>query len=167
MKKFVLSLVVISLLLLPVGLQFANAVTTTTSTTGSVTISGTCGITFTSGAPIAFGTLARDSISSEQTLTLNNTGSVTSTVTVSASDWKDGSNVVHIGGNLTKFATTNLGAGLAYASKTPLNSTNGAVAFGTIRPQYTNSTYWQVKGSLQNMPFKGTLTQSITFTGTC
>lgn len=155
--------ILIALLLLPIGLQSVNAV----STTGSVTISGTCGLTFTSGAPIAFGTLARDSVSSEQTLTLNNTGSVTSTVTVSASNWKDGSNVVHIAGQLTKFATTDQGTGLAYASKHALNNTNGDIAFGTVRPPNLNATYWQLQTALQNLPFSGALTQSVTFTASC
>ena len=144
-----------------------NVITIGSAHTVQVIFVGTtCGLSFTSGAPINFGTLARDIISYEQTLVLYNTGDLTATITVSGNNWKDGSNVDHIAGQLTKFATSDQGT-ILYSSKKALNNTNGDVAFGTIRPQYTNSTYWQVQAVLQNMPFSGILTQSITFTTTC
>lgn len=150
-----------TLLLAPFALQYAQAQTTE----GQVTISGTCGLGFVSGAPIVFGTLARDVISSEQTLVLNNTGSVTSTVQVNGTNWVSGA-TTHIDVAKTKFATSDQGAATLYAAKTPLSAT--LAAFGTIKPTpVTNSTYWMLETTLQNLPFSGALTQEITFSVTC
>jgi hypothetical protein len=167
MKNQVILGLLASLLLAPVLLQAAIA----EDTTGSVSVSATCGLTL-DDTSLDFGTLARNAVSSlEPQLNLNNTGSAVGYLTVSGKNWLDGSAVSHIYGNYTKFATSDVGSG-TYASKTALNSTDGAVNFGSINPGpagsvYPNATYWQVQGVLHNLPFFGTVTQVITITASC
>lgn len=139
------------------------------SATGSVTIEATCGVALSSGT-INFGTIAKDAQSSDVQIDFTNSGSVTANVTATGSDWTSGG-TVHINGEKTKFATTDQGTnstGIDYASKKALNSTNTEVIFGNVRTGgFTNQTNWQLEATLQNLPFSGSLSQSITFTATC
>lgn len=139
-------------------LQESNAKSTTT---GSVTILGTCGLTFVSGAPINYGSLTSDATSADQTLTISNTGNVAGTLAINGTDWKD-AGTSHILVNFTKFtgkATTTL-----YDNKISLNAL--ATTVGTVLPG-NNSTTWQLKAHLFNLPFSGSLTQTMDFSLSC
>ena len=134
---------------------------------GSVTINSTCGLTFPGGSTIAYGSIDADAESSEITLTVRNSGSVVSSIEVQGEEWVSGS-TVHIDGELTKFANSTRASTDYATEKQRLNNTNvELIDFGRIQPATTNSTYWQVLATLQNTPFSGALTQTITFTVTC
>ncbi len=130
----------------------------------------TCGLDFPNGASINFGTVQRDSSpSSEQVLEVRNQGDIRTILQVSGQDWKDANTVTHLDKAKTKWAVDvngASGASTAYASKTALTGT--AASFGTIRAGATNQTYWQLEASdIQNLPFSGAITQTITFTVQC
>ncbi len=165
MNKLVLTTLLSSLLILPVVLQSARA----DDVTGQATIDATCGISFTGGASINFGTIARNANSAEITKQITNTGTVRSSLQVQGADWKDANTVTHLDKAKTKWAVDvngASGASTAYASKTALTGT--AATYGTIRADVTNSTYWELQASdMQNLPFTGAITQTITFTVTC
>lgn len=127
----------------------------------------TCGLDFPNGPTIEFGSLEKAQVSNEIILDINNTGTETADVSVSAKNWLDGNSVSHVLGNFTKFATSDMGAGTQYEDKTSLNNTDSAISMGTIAPASTNSTYWQLDATMQNLPFSGVLTQEITFTSQC
>ena len=128
----------------------------------------TCGLSFDSGSPINFGTLQRDQTSSEQNLVIRNTGQDIGTLAVRGTDWTE-SSISHIVVGGTKYAAGTTAtpdpAGVSYQDKTAL--TNQDVQMGTVRGDSTNSTYWQLKAVLQNLPFFGNLLQTITFTISC
>lgn len=160
-------LVLATVIALPFATQNAQA----QSATGSATISATCGLSLNSTS-FTFGTLAINQISGEddETIAFSNAGSVNANVTSSAKNWLSGT-TTHIGGELTKFSTSDLGTdgkGVAYASKNPLNATDGDVLFGIVKVSPSvNNTNWQLQATLQNLPFSGALTQAITFTASC
>ncbi len=144
---------------MPMGmLKDSNAVTLS----GTVLISGTCGLTL--GAAPDYGTLAPGGTSSEPGigLTITNTGTAVGTLSVSGTDWVSGG-ISHIAVGGTHFAFTPPAAPV-YASKTPLTTTPTAVP-GVIWG--TNATVWQLKATLINTPFSGTLTQTMTFSMAC
>ena len=183
MKK-IMPLVLTALLLLPIGLQVAHADSSSASTTGTASITATCGLAIGTGAPVAFGSVSSGATTVDNTaLTFSNGGSVTATTTVAGTDWyKTGSTVhsdAHITGDKTAFETTDQNSGSvfgSYASFTKnLNSTNtdgtgndGFVTFGAVRPGTNgNGTFWALNVVLQNTPFSGGLTQTITFNASC
>jgi len=131
----------------------------------------TCGLVL-NNTTFDFGTLERDELSGEDNVAIEftNSGDATADVTVSAKNWL-ASNIIHIAGQLTKFSTSDQGTnglGVSYAFKNSLNSTDGAIAFGVIPiGPAVNNTYWQLSTTLQNLPFSGPITQSITFTASC
>src|SRR5207245_8984254 len=109
---------------------------TLSQVTGQVSIVGnTCGINVVSGAPINYGSLTSGSISTEQTVVLQNTGTVAGTLAVHGTDWLDGSSTSQIIAGNTKFST---GTG-TYASRTALTTVDQTV--GTINPTPNLSTY--------------------------
>ncbi|TLX81588.1 MAG: hypothetical protein E6K98_07045, partial [Thaumarchaeota archaeon] len=64
---------------------------TISQVTGQVSIlANTCGINVVSGAPINYGSLTPGSISTEQTVVLQNTGTASGTLVVHGADWLDG-----------------------------------------------------------------------------
>ncbi len=184
MKK-ILPWVLTALLLLPVGLQVAHADSSSASTTGSATIAATCGLSIGTGGPLSFGSLANSGTSVDNTaLTFTNAGSVTAVVTVAGTDWYDGSGYVqgtdnHIKGQYTQFETTDQNGGSVFATygsfTKPLNDSStegtnndGFVTFGVVKPGTDdNGTYWGLQATLINLPFSGSLTQTITFDAAC
>ena len=126
--------------------------------TGQVSIVGnTCGINVVSGAPINYGSLTSGSISTEQTVVLQNTGTTSGTLVVHGADWLDGSSTSQMTVGNTKFST---GTG-TYASKTALTTSDQTV--GTINPTPNLSTFWQVQVNLISSSSSGSLTQTTTF----
>ena len=138
--------------------------------TGQVTISSTCGLSFTSGSPINFGTLDRDATATEQILVISNTGSATADLDVKGTDWTSGDTVTHSLVGNTRYAVGSTAdpdptGDVAYGSKTGLTTSD--VALGTSRPGNDNTTAWGFQAVLTNLPFSGALTQTITFTASC
>jgi len=130
----------------------------------------TCGLAL-NDTTFDFGNLEIDALSGEDAVAIEftNEGDTTADVTVSAKNWL-ASSIIHIAGQFTKFSTTDQGTnglGVSYASKNPLNSTDGTIAFGVIPISSINYTYWQLSAILQNLPFSGAITQEITFTANC
>src|SRR2546428_10124663 len=108
---------------------------TISQATGQVTvIAGSCGINIVSGSPINYGSLIAGSISTEQTVVLQNTGTVSGTLAVHGTDWLDGSSTSQILVGNTKFSTSSG----TYASKTALTTVDQTV--GTINPTPNLST---------------------------
>ncbi|OLE44333.1 MAG: hypothetical protein AUF73_01440 [Thaumarchaeota archaeon 13_1_20CM_2_39_11] len=131
--------------------------------TGQLTVvAGSCGINVVSGAPINYGSLIAGSISTEQTVVLQNTGTVSGTLAVHGTDWLDGSSTSQMTVGNTKFSTS---AGITYASKTALTTSDQTV--GTINPSPNLSTFWQVQVNLISSSFTGSLTQTTTFSNSC
>ncbi|TLX93143.1 MAG: hypothetical protein E6K91_09015 [Thaumarchaeota archaeon] len=136
--------------------------TTISQVTGQLTvIANTCGINVVSGAPINYGSLTPGSISTEQTVVLQNTGTASGTLAVHGTDWLDGSSIAQILVGNTKFST----ASNTYASKTALTTVDQTV--GTINPTPNLSTFWQVQVNLISSSFSGSLTQTTTFSNSC
>src|SRR5207245_10957781 len=97
---------------------------TISQVTGQVSIlANTCGINVVSGAPINYGSLTPGSISTEQTVVLQNTGTASGTLAVHGTDWLDGSSIAQILVGNTKFST----ASNTYASKTALTTVDQTV----------------------------------------
>ena len=135
---------------------------TISQVTGQLTvIANTCGINVVSGAPINYGSLIPGSISTEQTVVLQNTGTTSGTLAVHGTDWLDGSSTSQITVGNTKFST----ASGTYASKTALSTVDQTV--GTINPTPNLSTFWQVQVNLISSSFTGSLTQTTTFSNSC
>ena len=135
---------------------------TISQVTGQVSIlANTCGLNAVSGAPINYGSLTSGSISTEQTVVLQNTGTTSGTLVVHGADWLDGSSTSQILVGNTKFST----ASGTYASKTALTTVDQTV--GTINPTPNLSTFWQVQVNLISSSFSGSLTQTMTFSNSC
>ena len=160
MKRVVLlTIILIGFLLMPLSIKDSSAV----ETTGTVKILGTCGLSFASGAPVNYGSLVSGATSAEQKLTVDNTGTTKGTLSVSGSDWKDASGMIHILAQYTKYTTKT--TVVPYASKTSLSSIPTVV--GVILPSVNNVTTWQLQANLINTPFSGTLTQTMSLSLSC
>ena len=135
---------------------------TISQVTGQLTvIAGSCGINVVSGAPINYGSLTSGSISTEQTVVLQNTGTTSGTLVVHGADWLDDSSTSQILVGNTKFST----ASGTYASKTALTTVDQTV--GTINPSPNLSTFWQLQANPISSSFTGSLTQTMTFSNSC
>lgn len=142
----------------------------TLSSSTQLSYAATCGLVL-NDTTFDFGNIEINAESgvNDVAIEFTNSGDATADVTVSAKNWL-ASSIIHIAGQFTKFSTTDQGTnglGVSYASKNPLNSTDGPVVFGVIPISSINNTYWQLSATLQNLPFSGALTQEITFTANC
>ena len=132
------------------------------SVQGSVTIAGTCGIA-TTGA-LQYGTLIPSATSTEQTLTVQNTGTVSAALLVSGNDWLDGSSVNQINVGNTKWSII---PGTTFAGKTAL-TTSPVMMTGTLNiAPATLPTYWQLQVNLNHGTFTGSLTQTVSLSVSC
>ena len=140
-------------------------VVSSTETSGHVNILATCGMQFASGSPINYGSLAPGTTSAEQTLVIHNTGSISSTLFVSGSNWLDSSPAATNQMNVdnTKFSSPL--PGILYASKTSLSTVDQTV--GTLSPTLDMNTFWQLQVNLLSSTFAGSLTQTMSFATTC
>ena len=135
---------------------------TISQVTGQVTlIANTCGINIVSGAPINYGSLTSGTISTEQTVLLQNTGTASGTLLVHGGDWLDVSSTSQMLVGSTKFSVTSG----TYASKTALTTSDQTV--GTINPTPNLSTFWQLQANPLSSSFSGSLTQTVTFSNSC
>ena len=153
MNKQLVFVAIAAIFAMPVTSVFAA-----TTTTGSVSIAGTCGIG--SLSPLNYGTLTPTQLSSVQSLTVTNTGTVPAGLFVSGTDWQDGLLTSQIAVGYTSFGNSTQGA-----PATALSSSYQLIASPfTVGP---NTTYWQVLANLINPTFVGSLTQTYTFTASC
>ena len=159
MKKITAVVAIVTgLFLFPFSLlQESNA----QQTSGSVTVLGTCGLAFASGAPINYGSLTPNAISTEKNLVLDNTGNVNGTVKVKGGDWLDGSSVKRMHTNATKISNSTS----TYAAKITLKATDQS--FGIVTSAVNKTTFWQLQVKLISSNFTGSLTQTMNFTVTC
>ncbi len=166
MNKLTILGFMVSLLVTPIAFQSATAQTAVTS---SATIAATCGLS-TSPTSLDYGTVARNAQSSQQSLVLTNTGSVTTSTQINGDDWTGSGSIVHLDVGKTKYVLGSTAtpdpSGVSYANKTAL--TTGLSGIALVSPSNSNSTYWQLEASgMQNLPFSGALAQTITFTFSC
>jgi len=162
-----MAIVMAAVLLLPLVTPYVHG-----QATGTVTIDATCGLILNSTS-FSFGSLAIGAISGEddERIQFTNPGSVVSDVDVYGYNWLSGS-TIHIGGDQTHYSRSNQGTdgeGVSYGTKIALNATDSETdTFGVVYPSpAVNNTSWQLQATLQNLPFSGALTQSITFTANC
>ncbi len=136
----------------------------TEQTIGQVNILGTCGLTFISGNPLNYGDLTPGSVSLEQTLTLQNTGTISADLFVSGSDWVDATPASIIDVSKTAFYDSSG----AYATKTSLDTTPAIILdVAKFTPSTNVDTYWQLLADLLNPSFTGSLTQTMDFSASC
>lgn len=168
MNKLFATLVLTSILLVPT-IMSAYAYSGSSSATGSVTIAGTCGVAL-GDSTINYGTVTPGSapINANSPLGINNTGSVTGTLTVTGADW------LNTPGTTSEILASNTGVStIAIAGPyTPLANGIPIPLSGTFAPNpapHTSSltTYWQLTPILENLGFTGSLTQSLTFSASC
>ncbi|GEM_PF-3335635 len=126
----------------------------------AVTPPPTCGLTL--GPPLNYGSLAPEAFSALVPLSITNTGASTGTLRISGTDWFGGS-TSHITVDNTHYAFTPP-APPGYTSMTPLLATPSP---GFAIPPGVSTMAWQLKAHLINLPFSGTLTQTMTFSLTC
>lgn len=153
MNKQLVFVAIAAIFAMPVTSVFAA-----TTTTGSVSIAGTCGIG--SLSPLNYGTLTPSQLSTVQTLTVTNTGTVPGELFVSGTDWQDGLLASQIAVGNTSFGNFTQGSPV-----TPLS-----LSYQSIANNFSvgsNPTYWQVAAILINPTFVGSLTQTYTFTASC
>lgn len=153
MNKQLVFVAIAAIFAMPVTSVFAA-----TTTTGSVSIAGTCGIG--SLSPLNYGTLTPSQLSTVQTLTVTNTGTVPGELFVSGTDWQDGLLASQIAVGNTSFGNATQGSPV-----TPLS-----LSYQSIANNFSvgsNPTYWQVAAILINPTFVGSLTQTYTFTASC
>jgi hypothetical protein len=142
------------------------------TTTSTLTVDTTCG--FAIGLAMDFETVSVGEISTEAELQIEGTGTAigsSALLSVYAGDWLDvnGAKVSQINGERTKYATSDQGQGIDYASKTAMNNTAILIPyddFSHIPIGSTNSTWWEVEVILLDDTFSGAVTQDLTFTST-
>jgi len=120
----------------------------------------TCGMNITS-QPILFGTVDPDGISSEQTITVQNTGSVQGTISMSGSNWTDENNTTVMNADTTKYSITSG----EYNSKTSLSENAQDVA--SIMFENILNIFLQLHADLLDSFFSGDLGQEIEVNLTC
>jgi len=131
--------------------------------TGQATILGSCGITFPDGSVVDYGPLLPNSLSSEVTLNMTNSGSVTALLELRGSNWNSTSIDV-MNANQTHFNQTALQN--TYASKALLNSTDGTVTNSFI-PSELLKVVFQLNATLLIPAFTGAASQTMDFTISC
>ena len=120
----------------------------------------TCGMNITL-QPIAFGTVDPNRISSEQTITVQNTGSVQGTISMSGSNWTDENNTTVMNADTTKYSITSG----EYNSKTSLSENAQDVA--SIMFENILNIFLQLHADLLDSFFSGDLGQEIEVNLTC
>ena len=92
-KRLALLPLMLSITMISIGPAFAQE---SASSTSSMTVEGTCGVTI--GTALDFGLVTPDFASDEGILDITGTGSAPSIVSTFATDWLDGSNNIIVDG---------------------------------------------------------------------
>jgi hypothetical protein len=142
-----------------IAIPQAHAQQTTVPSTA--TILAVCGLATVPPA-IAYGILAPNAESSDQTLQISNTGNAQASVSVRGTGWNTATitNAMLVGS--THYSLT---SGEPYASKTALTGSDTALT--TLTALQQKDTFWQLKATLNNAAAVGPATQVVTLTGTC
>lgn len=162
--KLAMVFLLVGALGLPAAMPFAYA---QLQVPGKVIITAappaTCGLEVTpAGTTLDYGSLAYQQVSSEQTLTLANTGTSAARVDVAGTDWIDVSGNKFIPVGSTHFS---LNRGTPYDTSTPLQF--GGVSFATIDAGAGIGSYWMLKADLANPTLSGAASHTVTFTSFC
>lgn len=120
-----------------------------------------CGLE--TASSIDFQTITRDELSGQVQMDVTKTGEDDAVVSVYGTDWQDGSSISHMDVDVTRFAIND--PNVAYGDKTVLDYSSNPVSIGTFSNSF--SIYWQLFGALENLPFTGVVTQTITITFEC
>lgn len=147
-----------TLALMPSTIMTASA----QQATGSANILGTCGLSFSNGNSVNYGSLIPNSISPQVTLNMTNTGTVPATLQVSGSDWLDGSSNPQMFVNRTHYNVTSG----TYVQKAPLQSFD-QILTNSFNPAAILETFWQLQAVLMNQSFTGTTTQTMDMVVSC
>lgn len=140
---------------------------------GSADLEGSCGIT--PPTSIDLGSLDAGSDGVEKLMIITTDGTVDSTLTVIANDWIGADGEIHLEADVTKFAISldeNTNADVSYTNKVNLG-TNGTsfTLSDSVTPAHDVKLYLQLSAVgediLKNMPYSGTLQQTLTFESTC
>jgi len=136
----------------------------TGGTEGQVNIlaADTCGLSFTEGAPISYGSLIPGQESAQQTLTVDNTGNTLASLLVRGSAWVDGELTEQMAVSDSHYS---LNVEDAYGDMTPLDSID-AIITASFDPDVDLDTLWTLLANIANS-FQGSLTQTIDFTVSC
>lgn len=178
MKQAILIALVMSVMVLPLGFRQATAV----DVDATASITDTCGLDFPTGDPISFSNLARNTdptgtTTNQQLLEIENTGSVTSIITIAGTHWiGDDSSLQHLAVGKTKYALGTTATAdpnsVNYETKVALSTTAADTYLGSdnivVVPLVNNNTYWQLATTdMTNLPYSGGITQTITFAFSC
>lgn len=120
-----------------------------------------CGMEITSGDAISFGVIDPDEISSEQTITIQNTGNVQGMISMSGSNWTDDNNTIIMNVGTTKYSVTSGN----YDSKISLSENSQDVA--NIMPENNLNLFLHLQSDLIDSLFSGNLTQDIEVNMVC
>lgn len=184
MKNFLSMIALAAILMVPIMSAYGQGVGSSSQPIqGSVTINAlTCGISAnpaSGGGGISYGSINPGTVANaDQSIRITNNGNTpTTSVTVAAGDWVTagavGSIVEHIKAENTAFT---LDANLVAGTFHPLSPTSligGTTTYGitpvtsTLSGSGSLDTYWQLNAVLDNTPFSGQLTQTMTFTSGC
>jgi hypothetical protein len=127
----------------------------------TATIIPVCGIVTTPGA-ISYGPLAPNATSTDQTLSIRNTGNAKETMFVRGTDWRSANSTSALLVGATHYTLT---FGQAYTSKTALTSSD--VQFTTLNNNQVRDIYWQLRATLNDRATVGLVNQTATLTGQC
>jgi len=140
---------------------------------GSADLEKSCGITPPSS--INLGALDAGSDGTEALMIITTDGTIDSTITVTVSDWLGTDDQIHLEADVTKYALTldgSTNANVPYADKVSLG-TNGTefTLSNSVTPAHDVKLYLQLTAvgsdTLKNMPYSGTLQQTLTFDSVC
>ena len=124
---------------------------------------GTCGLQIVSGAPINYGQLNIGQVSTEQKVTIKNTGNAPAKVMVKAGDWMGGpaaGPVKLYGPEITRVAVT---PAKEFGNKFPLHTAEATI-LGDLGAGQSGDSYWSLYADPK---LSGSPTQEVTIDLTC
>ena len=157
MRKETMSILMVFVVFAIVLAGSALAASSTATINATVSIPLSCGI-LTSAGNVAFGSVGTGVTSSEQSVTVNNTGSASANFTISGTSWTNGSNTMPVG--QTAFNTTTG----TYTQKTTLTG-----VAQTLINSIANGGFFNLflQMAVPNGQATGAYNQTITLTTTC
>jgi hypothetical protein len=129
----------------------------------STETTGTCGLQIISGAPINYGQLNVGQVSTEQKVTIKNTGNAPAKVMVKAGDWIGGTAASPIklyGPEITRVSVT---PQPDFGKKLPLHTAEATI-LGDLGPGQSGDSFWSLYGDPK---LSGSPSQEVTIDLTC
>lgn len=124
---------------------------------------GTCGLQIISGAPINYGQLNIGQVSTEQKVTIKNTGNAPAKVMVKAGDWIGGTAAGPVklyGPEITRVAVT---PGMEFGKKFPLHTAEATI-LGDLGAGQSGDSFWSLYADPK---LSGSPSQEVTIDLTC